>query len=55
MILNIRIMNLIVGNNLKTICKAKNMTQEQIADHLNISQSAYARKMVKVIHGQIIF
>jgi len=36
-------MNLIVGNNLKIIRKAKNMTQEQIADHLNISQSAYAR------------
>ncbi len=37
------IMNRIVGNNLKVLRKAKNMSQEQVADHLNISQSAYAR------------
>ncbi len=37
------IMNRIVGNNLKILRKAKNMSQEQVADHLNISQSAYAR------------
>lgn len=37
------IMNGIVGNNLKMLRKAKNMSQEQVADHLNISQSAYAR------------
>lgn len=37
------IMNRIVGNNLKTLRKAKNMSQEEVADHLNISQSAYAR------------
>lgn len=36
-------MNKIVGNNLKTLRKAKNMSQEEVADHLNISQSAYAR------------
>ncbi|WP_291152581.1 helix-turn-helix transcriptional regulator [Flavobacterium sp. UBA7680] len=36
-------MNRIVGNNLKILRKAKNMSQEQVADHLNISQSAYAR------------
>ncbi|WP_289663415.1 helix-turn-helix transcriptional regulator [Flavobacterium panacagri] len=36
-------MNKIVGNNLKILRKSKNMSQEQVADHLNISQSAYAR------------
>ncbi|SFD40624.1 helix-turn-helix transcriptional regulator [Flavobacterium phragmitis] len=36
-------MNKIVGNNLKMLRKSKNMSQEQVADHLNISQSAYAR------------
>lgn len=36
-------MNKIVGNNLKTLRKAKNMSQEEVADYLNISQSAYAR------------
>jgi transcriptional regulator with XRE-family HTH domain len=36
-------MNKIVGNNLKTLRKSKNMSQEEVADHLNISQSAYAR------------
>lgn len=37
------IMNVIVGNNLKKLRKAKNMSQEEVADHLKISQSAYAR------------
>lgn len=37
------IMNRIVGNNLKILRKTKNMSQEEVADHLNISQSAYAR------------
>ncbi len=37
------IMNIIVGNNLKILRKAKNMSQEEVADHLKISQSAYAR------------
>ena len=37
------IMNLIVGNNLKLLRKAKSLSQEQVADYLNISQSAYAR------------
>jgi transcriptional regulator with XRE-family HTH domain len=36
-------MNVTVGNKLKELRKAKNMSQEQIADFLNISQSAYAR------------
>ncbi|WP_165590692.1 MULTISPECIES: helix-turn-helix transcriptional regulator [unclassified Flavobacterium] len=36
-------MNIIIGNNLKMLRKAKNMSQEEVADHLNISQSAYAR------------
>jgi transcriptional regulator with XRE-family HTH domain len=36
-------MNVIVGNKLKKLRKAKNMSQEVIADYLNISQSAYAR------------
>jgi transcriptional regulator with XRE-family HTH domain len=36
-------MNIIVGNKLKKLRQAKNMSQEEIADYLNISQSAYAR------------
>lgn len=36
-------MNKTVGNNLKKLRNAKNMSQEQAADFLNISQSAYAR------------
>ena len=36
-------MNKIIGNNLKILRKSKNMSQEQVADYLNISQSAYAR------------
>lgn len=36
-------MNVIVGNKLKQLRKAKNMSQEEMADFLNISQSAYAR------------
>lgn len=37
------IMNIVVGNNLKKLRKAKSMSQEEVADHLKISQSAYAR------------
>lgn len=37
------IMNKIVGDNLKVLRKSKNMSQEEAADHLQISQSAYAR------------
>lgn len=37
------VMNKTVGNNLKILRKAKSMSQEQVADHLKISQSAYAR------------
>ncbi|OXB15442.1 hypothetical protein B0A68_10305 [Flavobacterium reichenbachii] len=37
------IMNETVGNNLKILRKIKNLSQEQVADHLNISQSAYVR------------
>lgn len=37
------IMNKIIGNNLKILRKSKNMSQEEVADRLNISQSAYAR------------
>ncbi|KIA94170.1 MULTISPECIES: helix-turn-helix domain-containing protein [unclassified Flavobacterium] len=36
-------MNVIVGNKLKQLRKSKNMSQEQAADCLCISQSAYAR------------
>ena len=36
-------MNVIIGNKLKNMRKAKNISQEQVADFLNISQSAYAR------------
>ena len=36
-------MNVTVGNKLKQLRKAKNMSQEEMADFLNISQSAYAR------------
>ncbi|MDY0988866.1 helix-turn-helix transcriptional regulator [Flavobacterium sp. CFBP9031] len=36
-------MNIIIGNKLKKLRQAKNMSQEEIADYLNISQSAYAR------------
>lgn len=36
-------MNKIVGDNLKVLRKSKNMSQEEVADHLLISQSAYAR------------
>lgn len=36
-------MNVIIGNKLKNLRKAKNLSQEQVADFLNISQSAYAR------------
>lgn len=36
-------MNVIVGNKLKTLRKNKKMSQEEVADYLHISQSAYAR------------
>jgi len=36
-------MNIVVGNKLKTLRKSKNMSQEEVADYLHISQSAYAR------------
>lgn len=36
-------MNIIVGNKLKTLRKNKKMSQEEVADYLHISQSAYAR------------
>jgi len=37
------IMNRIIGNKLKKLRQSKNMSQEQAADFLHISQSAYAR------------
>lgn len=37
------IMNTIIGNKLKKLRQIKKMTQEQVADYLHISQSAYAR------------
>jgi transcriptional regulator with XRE-family HTH domain len=37
------IMNKIIGNKLKTLRQTKNLSQEQVADFLYISQSAYAR------------
>lgn len=36
-------MNRIIGNKLKKLRQSKNMSQEQAADFLHISQSAYAR------------
>ncbi|MEP6804156.1 MAG: helix-turn-helix transcriptional regulator [Flavobacterium sp.] len=36
-------MNVVVGNKLKELRKNKNLSQEQVADYLTISQSAYAR------------
>ena len=36
-------MNVVVGNKLKILRLAKNWSQEQVADYLQISQSAYAR------------
>ena len=36
-------MNKIIGNRLKKLRYSKNLSQEQVADFLNISQSAYAR------------
>ncbi|WP_264531480.1 helix-turn-helix transcriptional regulator [Flavobacterium sp. N502540] len=36
-------MNVIVGNKLKILRKNKRMSQEEVADFLHISQSAYAR------------
>ena len=36
-------MNIIVGNKLKTLRKNKDLSQEEVADFLSISQSAYAR------------
>ncbi|MEZ0184127.1 helix-turn-helix transcriptional regulator [Flavobacterium oncorhynchi] len=36
-------MNKIIGNRLKKLRYSKSLSQEQVADYLNISQSAYAR------------
>lgn len=36
-------MNRIIGNKLKTLRKSKGLKQEQVADYLKLSQSAYAR------------
>ncbi|EIJ38784.1 putative transcriptional regulator [Galbibacter orientalis DSM 19592] len=36
-------MNNTVGNNLRTLHKRKGLTQEEVADMLHVSQSAYAR------------
>lgn len=36
-------MNVVVGNKLKELRKNKKMSQEEVADYLHISQSAYAR------------
>lgn len=36
-------MNVIVGNKLKILRRDKKMSQEEVADYLRISQSAYAR------------
>lgn len=38
-----RIMNNIVGNKIRSLRKSKGMSQEHLADYLNISQSTYAR------------
>ncbi|MFB3389553.1 helix-turn-helix transcriptional regulator [Flavobacterium sp. LAR06] len=36
-------MNILIGNKLKLLRKNRDMSQEEAADYLNISQSAYAR------------
>ncbi|KQO30026.1 hypothetical protein ASF10_05845 [Flavobacterium sp. Leaf82] len=36
-------MNIVVGNKLKILRKNKKMSQEEVAENLHISQSAYAR------------
>jgi transcriptional regulator with XRE-family HTH domain len=36
-------MNISIGNKLKQLRKSKSMSQEQVADYLHLSQSAYAR------------
>ncbi len=36
-------MNAIVGNKIKVLRKQKGLSQEEVADHLHISQSTYAR------------
>ncbi len=36
-------MNTVIGNKLRSLRKAKGFSQEQTADYLHISQSAYAR------------
>ncbi|MDA6071463.1 helix-turn-helix domain-containing protein [Flavobacterium sp. AC] len=36
-------MNIVVANKIKTLRKDKKMSQEEMADYLNMSQSAYAR------------
>ncbi|MHC0446846.1 helix-turn-helix domain-containing protein [Flavobacterium sp. 3-218] len=36
-------MNILVGNKLRMLRKSKNMSQEEVADYLHVSQSAYAR------------
>ncbi|OXA82482.1 DNA-binding transcriptional regulator, XRE-family HTH domain [Flavobacterium aquidurense] len=36
-------MNILIGNKLKILRKNKDMSQEEAADYLHISQSAYAR------------
>lgn len=36
-------MNISIGNKLKQLRKSRGMSQEQVADYLHLSQSAYAR------------
>jgi len=36
-------MNVLVGKKIRTLRKQKGLSQEQVADHLHISQSTYAR------------
>ena len=36
-------MNTLVGKKIRTLRKEKGLSQEQVADHLHISQSTYAR------------
>jgi len=40
---NFIMINIVIGNKLKTLRKNKKMSQEEIADYLHMSQSAYAR------------
>ncbi|MFH6993136.1 helix-turn-helix transcriptional regulator [Flavobacterium sp. FlaQc-48] len=47
-------MNIVVANKIKALRKNKNMSQEEMADYLEISQSAYARMETGESHSWAI-